>query len=326
MSLESYPVIDTGDPEQMRGALLGPFQARSFDLASSDEPFHGVGNLCQLAHVGLSYCRYEGGVRLGFHDDSAVRQQIGLSGTGRTRFRSVEASLAPGRSCLIPAGLDFATEFGHGYTQLVLRISTEALTRKLIALLGGAPSRPLEFFHRAGSDDPAARRLHRLAMFVAGELDASESPPPPLVLAELDQALMISFLAANPNTCSSLLETDPAAAAPWQVRKAEEFIAAHWHEPLTVEAIAAATGVSVRSIFKSFRDSRGTSPMAFLKQVRLRHAHALLIAAHSETSVTGVAFACGFHSLGHFSAAYQRLFGEFPSETLRRPKGGGGSS
>ncbi|WP_428140812.1 helix-turn-helix domain-containing protein [Bradyrhizobium sp.] len=35
-------------------------------------------------------------------------------------------------------------------------------------------------------------------------------------------------------------------------------------------------------------------------------------------SVTAVAFACGFFSLGHFSRAYRDAFGELPSETIRR--------
>jgi transcriptional regulator GlxA family with amidase domain len=78
------------------------------------------------------------------------------------------------------------------------------------------------------------------------------------------------------------------------------------------------TGASARTIFKTFRQSRGYSPMAFLKQVRLDHARRMLLKSDSKTSVTAVALACGFHNLGHFARDYRARFGELPSETLGR--------
>jgi transcriptional regulator GlxA family with amidase domain len=38
------------------------------------------------------------------------------------------------------------------------------------------------------------------------------------------------------------------------------------------------------------------------------------------TTVTDVAFACGFGNLGHFAIYYRRQFGETPSATLRRAR------
>ena len=39
------------------------------------------------------------------------------------------------------------------------------------------------------------------------------------------------------------------------------------------------------------------------------------------TSVTEVAYSCGFSNLGHFAKDYGRHFGELPSETLNAAKG-----
>ena len=57
--------------------------------------------------------------------------------------------------------------------------------------------------------------------------------------------------------------------------------------------------------------------MAFVRQVRLRHANEMLKSAGPETSVTSVAYACGFSNLGHFARYYNAAFGEHPSATLR---------
>jgi len=57
--------------------------------------------------------------------------------------------------------------------------------------------------------------------------------------------------------------------------------------------------------------------MTFVRQVRLRHAQEMLMRASPETTVTSVAYACGFSNLGHFAKYYHAAFGEHPSATLK---------
>ena len=57
--------------------------------------------------------------------------------------------------------------------------------------------------------------------------------------------------------------------------------------------------------------------MTFVRQVRLRHAKHMLEHATPETTVTSVAYDCGFSNLGHFAKYYHAAFGEYPSTTLR---------
>ncbi|MGD0531698.1 MAG: helix-turn-helix domain-containing protein [Methyloceanibacter sp.] len=84
---------------------------------------------------------------------------------------------------------------------------------------------------------------------------------------------------------------------------------AHWRWP------RGTAGCDLRS------SKHGCSPMLFVKQVRMRHAKAMLTTPEAGTSVTSVAFACGFSNLGHFAKDYFQGFGELPSETLRAKKG-----
>jgi transcriptional regulator GlxA family with amidase domain len=78
-------------------------------------------------------------------------------------------------------------------------------------------------------------------------------------------------------------------------------------------------GVSSRSLFTGFRRYRNTSPMTYLKEIRLRRVNEELqrLSSGSDT-VTAVAFRWGFSHLGHFTTDYKRRFGESPSETLAR--------
>jgi len=164
--------------------------------------------------------------------------------------------------------------------------------------------------------------LQRLMMFFASELDSwGPSGIPTVPRVELEQALIASFLCANPNNYTALIERQARPVANWQVRRAEEYIEAHWNEPITMEALAKATSASARSIFYHFQRSRGQSPMAFVKQLRLQHAKRMLSSTETNTSVTEVSVACGFSNLGHFSGDYLKRFGERPSDTIKRARG-----
>ena len=144
---------------------------------------------------------------------------------------------------------------------------------------------------------------------------------PAPALAELEQALLVAFLFTNENNFSRILEQNSLTIAPWQVRQAEEYIEANWQTGLTIESIAEAIGASARSIFSSFSQARGYSPMAFLKATRLHHAREKLQSAAAGITVTGIALECGFQNMGHFAISYRKQFGETPSETLKRTKG-----
>ena len=62
-------------------------------------------------------------------------------------------------------------------------------------------------------------------------------------------------------------------------------------------------------------------PIRFLNLRRMHLAHrALLRADPSKSTVTRTVADHGFWELGRFSVAYRALFGESPSETLRRPE------
>jgi AraC-like DNA-binding protein len=103
------------------------------------------------------------------------------------------------------------------------------------------------------------------------------------------------------------------------VRTAREFIDSIPNDPLTVLDLCRALGVSRRTLQRSFAEIHGIAPLAYLRYVRLNRARRdLLQACDAWTSVANVATHWGFWHLGRFSLDYRRLFGELPSDTLRR--------
>lgn len=87
----------------------------------------------------------------------------------------------------------------------------------------------------------------------------------------------------------------------------------------TVDDLAIEAGVSKRSLFHAFRTEYGMGPDKFRYILRLNGLRSTLYRSkHDEVSVTQVACDYGFAELGRMAGRYRDLFGELPSETLKR--------
>ncbi|WP_255286419.1 helix-turn-helix transcriptional regulator [Cupriavidus oxalaticus] len=82
--------------------------------------------------------------------------------------------------------------------------------------------------------------------------------------------------------------------------------------------MAAHCGVSARTLQLGFRKSKNTTPMEYLRLLRLHGARAdLQQARQGKGTVSAIALRHGFTHLSLFSREYRREFGELPSQTLR---------
>jgi len=99
-----------------------------------------------------------------------------------------------------------------------------AVIRKLEALLGDSVVRRLTFSRLSRLETADARRLHSMVLFLVENLDSRTSPFHHLALAEFEQALIVCFLCTHHHNLSHRLDPNPPRAAPWQVRRAEEYI------------------------------------------------------------------------------------------------------
>ena len=104
------------------------------------------------------------------------------------------------------------------------------------------------------------------------------------------------------------------------IARFEEFLETHPGQPLYLTEICAAIGVAERTLRVACEEHLGMGPIRYLSLRRMHLARrALLLADPSTATVTRVATDHGFWELGRFSVAYRTLFGETPSESLRRP-------
>ena len=101
------------------------------------------------------------------------------------------------------------------------------------------------------------------------------------------------------------------------LRRISELLEHETDKPLYVGELAAAVGISQPSLQRVFHEWFGMPPARYLALRRLHLARRRLRQGDGET-VTAIASSLGFWDQSRFSKRYRGVFGELPSETLRR--------
>ncbi|MDY3281174.1 AraC family transcriptional regulator [Dysosmobacter sp.] len=99
------------------------------------------------------------------------------------------------------------------------------------------------------------------------------------------------------------------------------FIQAHYGEELTVARIAASISVSESECLRCFRAVIGTTPIQYLRQLRVQKAAELL--AGSDRKISDIGEQCGFREMSYFTKTFRELMGCPPSRYREKKRAGG---
>jgi AraC-like DNA-binding protein len=117
---------------------------------------------------------------------------------------------------------------------------------------------------------------------------------------------------------SKLEET--ASGLPADLVRALDWLRGHLSEPIRLEHLAQVAGVRPRTLQAQFKVFLDTTPLGWVRRLRLARARHELLHAGPHSSVTDIALSTGFSQLGRFAAEYRQAFGEPPSSTMRRAR------
>jgi len=317
--LHRYEAIHTSDIDEFEHRLIAVYGARGFELPHP-EHLEVRGNFVQLQHVALGFGACGTAAKITFAENDFARLQFPLRGQGRTLSGNGSAIVNSGNPSLTSPGRPCSLEYGEDFEHLFLRVSSDALARKLTVLLEAPARHPLDFRIAEFTSPALLAGLRGVVDLLVSQLNDDGLSPSSLVLREIEQAAIVQLLFASRHNYSALLDGESRETSSISQRRAEDYIQANWNRPIMIEALAEVAGVSVRALFKSFQRTRGYSPMVLVRKIRLEKAHALLSDPAEPTSVGGVAAHCGFSNAGHFAKDYRIMFGETPLQTLNRSR------
>lgn len=98
-----------------------------------------------------------------------------------------------------------------------------------------------------------------------------------------------------------------------------EYIERHIDEPLTVDQLSGVANFSKFHFHRQFSLYVGMGVVAYVRQLRLRHASFRLVYRRKER-IIDIALDAGFESPEAFSRAFRQAFGQSPSQFRRAPK------
>ena len=272
LPLNSFPIARTSDPEEVRASFARVYGRPVMEFTGRDRALHTIINHCKLEHIELNYATYGASLHLQYPESEFVSQIFLISGKAEVVVEGHSVMLDNDQSALVSRNVPIGIRNDSEYERLILCVRSDSLTKTLCALTGSTIDAPVRVHPAQNLTDPSGWMLRDQLMFFVGQLNAAASVPP-ILLSEFEQALVVAFLHVNRHNYSYLLERNAPEVAPLEVRRAEEYIEANWQIPITLEDIAAVSGVGALSLFRSFKKYRGYSPMQFADKVRNMKRH-----------------------------------------------------
>jgi AraC-binding-like domain len=268
--LDNFPLVRTRNVEEAQDALARIYVRPTLKLAAGCKELDAAINNCQLKHIGLAYGAFGAAVGVEYPATDFFVQFFPIRGSGKIFCRKMRWPLTVDSGATISPNTGFKASYNAGFQYLVLRIASQALTKKLISMAGTTINEPLRIEPRQDLTRPAAELLQRYFLTLVDTLSTIQQPLPDWWIEQTEQLLMTLFLCGHRHNYSHLLETKVPDAAPGHVRHAEQYIEANWRCAITLDDLAAVAGVSAFDLFRSFKESRGYSPLAFVAQVRAK--------------------------------------------------------
>jgi AraC-like DNA-binding protein len=287
-----------------------------------------------VTYLALTECLVSGGNRLQLRDINIPGMHYNLSGHGRLLVDGMSPiELRPHTLVILPPRhpirLEAANSRGE-FTDLThvdckpqiqpgtlqRFVAGDANTAEIVLICGYFKTSfgSIDIFDRINTpiveSFTAADRLDQKLKDAVAELISQEVGSGAMSAALIKQVL-VTVLRRSLASQNLWVERFSTLKDP-QVARAFADMVAKPSSPHTVVSLSQTSGLSRSAFMVRFREAFGTSPMAVLRQIRMRHAATLLEA--DTLSIDQVADACGYASRSSFFRAFQKSVGGDPSQ------------
>ena len=237
-----------------------------------------------------------------------------LQGAKRVSLGGSTFDFGAGESLLITADVPTVSQItratlGTPYLSLVVELDP-AVIADLVIEIGPAPfvaGMPVRVDPTEGEVADAALRLMRL-------LDRPRSLP--VLHGQLVRELHYWLLSGRHGGAIRTLGVADSHAQ--RIARAVAVIRTGFAQPLRVERLAQAAGMSPSAFHHHFRCATSLTPLQFQKQLRLIEARRMMLA--DGAAIGNAAHGVGYESVSQFTRDYGRMFGMPPGRDMRAVK------
>ncbi|MFH1805480.1 MAG: AraC family transcriptional regulator [Pseudomonadota bacterium] len=319
--LENHQILSSRDLHETRALLADLNAIHTIDLIGRqteiDVAIHSA-SFCDLnlLHASFGDCRIQ--IQAPESSSDSMFMLVPTKGTGTVQHRGQDYDISPDQGLFRDMRMPLSA-CEEQFACLGIELPVEILKKHCQTLAGNATSRiDLEFDTSLDLRKPGGRHIRDTLHYIANALDGPlRNLDNAIVLNGFQDLLLTNILMLLPNSCSDFLHQKPQSAAiPHYVKRARDYIHAHAQTAITLEKLVQHAGCGYRTLQMAFNEAYGMPPMAYVKSVRLTHAHHDLLNAEDSVTVSDIAVKWGFVHIGRFAQSYARQFGVLPSQTL----------
>jgi hypothetical protein len=190
--LHKYPAIATGDADELSVALTPFFGRAVVEPARRMEPFHLQVNICRLPRLAISFSASAEAFRIDVSDNSFFLHGFPIHGSAEHRNNGTAVLDSPNKGAVGEPG-SLKLSYGPNFQLVGTFLERASMVELLSGLIGAPASRELKL-NRTKSDDSEAPLIRGLVALLIAELDRDDCKISPVLLAEMQQAIVVAFL------------------------------------------------------------------------------------------------------------------------------------
>jgi AraC-like DNA-binding protein len=322
---DRYQVFHTSDPDEAHARISATLWPHRLVPGKTNE-LNAYHNMVHFGYFSLHYLEYGRETYLsttGSPENCFVLAP--LHGEAQILCGRQQATVGVGWAAVASADEPLSMQWSADCRILIMKLDATSLLHRLAGLIRASTNVPLRFHLamdlRAGTQSDWWHYVE----WLVGRVDADDG----LVTARgmatpIWNHLGTALLLAQPNNYTTRINQHDPEVSLHYVRAAVDLIEAHPERQLTVRDIAAAAGVSVRTLQQGFRDQLFGTPINHLYGVRLQRVHDDLRETDPDSSLTVDEITAYWQvaQTSKFYRDYRQRFGETPAATKRsaRPR------
>ncbi len=321
---ENQRAYRTDEVAHARADIERVFFRHSLSRARGDDGLQFCHRGSRLWRTSFNYICYGSDVQVAvdYVDRDLFVAVIPLSGQAEVEYLGRSTPIAHGQYVVLDPMAEFRFRMSSDHCHLAIGVPATVF-RELTGANSTARSGGLHAWTRGPCtlDEGDAGLVDYIA-YLCRQLDRPATHLSAPAVARSFEASFLTMLFASlrrESDGSVRASEGTSRGVPAHVKRAEAFIESNLTEPINLDDIVVAAGVPTRTLYNGFQRFRGVGPMQWLRIQRLERARLdLADPCNSALTVTDVANRYGASNFGRFARAYLGLFGELPSETLRR--------
>lgn len=98
-----------------------------------------------------------------------------------------------------------------------------------------------------------------------------------------------------------------------RIKKTLYYVETHFREQITIQSIASSANISVSTLLRIYHDILHTTPIQYVLKYRLEQIMEELL-TNLESSISEIAYSCGFNDISYFNRCFLKAYGKTPSE------------